>query len=124
MIYAFFDGDNIGDTLEILLMENKVAEAQNFSNNIKVAFTEIKAKLKSSPDVEIIIAGGDDLLIKYNPALHDKSLLEEVSAIFKARTNHSMSCGVGEDIPQSVQNLYLAKLYGKNRIRGFSGYDK
>ena len=118
MGYAFFDGDNIGDTLEILLVEEKVAEAQRFSRNIKIAISEIEAKLKDIPDTEIIIAGGDDLLIKYDSRLHNMSFLEEIRTIFKARTNHSMSCGVGENIPHSVQNLYLAKLYGKNQIKG------
>jgi hypothetical protein len=117
MIYAFFDGDNIGDKLEILLLEGKIAEAQDFSHNIETAIDEIKIKLKSNPDVEIIIAGGDDLLIGYDPAMHNDLFLEELRSIFKARTNHSMSCGIGESIPQAVRNLYLAKLYGKNRIR-------
>jgi len=118
MVYAFFDGDNIGDTLEILLTEDKVAEAKSFSNSIRDAFGDIEANLKASPDVEVVISGGDDLLIRYDPTLHGKSFIQQIMATFKSRTGHSLSCGVGEDIPQSVRNLYLAKLYGKNQIKG------
>lgn len=118
MLYAFFDGDNIGDTLEILLTENKVQEARHFSRNVKDAFVEIEKRLREESDVEIVICGGDDLLIKYDSRVHNKRLLEDIMTIFEDITNHSMSCGVGENTAQAVRNLYLAKLYGKNRIKG------
>lgn len=37
MFYAFFDGDNIGNTIEILLLDGKISEATVLSNNIKNA---------------------------------------------------------------------------------------
>lgn len=60
--YAFFDGDNIGDKVETLLIEGRIFEASKFSEDIKAALSEIEQILKPKTDIEIIIAGGDDLL--------------------------------------------------------------
>lgn len=118
MLYAFFDGDNIGSTLEILLRENRITEASILSDKIKTAFSEIEIKLKAFDDLEILIAAGDDLLIRYTPQPQDEDLLEEIRNIFETKTGLSLSCGIGDTVPLSVQNLYLAKLYGKNRVIG------
>jgi hypothetical protein len=44
-VYAFFDGDNVGNRLEILLTEEKVEEAVRFSRNIQAALVEIEGLL-------------------------------------------------------------------------------
>ncbi len=118
MLYAFFDGDNIGNTLEILLIEGRISEAVVLSKNVTIAMTELETFLKAKSDVEIIILGGDDILIKYNDVKHNKDFLVEIARIFKDYTGLTMSCGVGGEITESVYNLRLAKLYGKNQIRG------
>jgi hypothetical protein len=118
MLYAFFDGDNIGPTIEILLTENRIDEAVNLSKSINTVISEIEGILKSKDGIEIIILGGDDILIRYDTLKHGNELLEEIRNTFKARTGNSMSCGVGKDIPESIWNLHLAKLHGKNMIKG------
>lgn len=118
MKYAFFDGDNVGNSIEILLRESRIAEATDLSFKIKVAFSEIVSKLETLENVEIVIAAGDDLLIEYHAKSSDNELLEEIRGKFQKITGLSLSCGIGDTVPQSVQNLYLAKLYGKNQIRG------
>ena len=62
MKYAFFDGDNVGNTIEILLIENKIKEAQDLSNNITKSLNKIKKRINDK--CEIVLMGGDDLLIK------------------------------------------------------------
>lgn len=118
MLYAFFDGDNIGLTLERLLTENKVSEATTFSENVKTAILEIEGILKSTADIDIVILGGDDILIKFDLAEHDIDFLKSIMDRFRVTTGNTMSCGVGENIPKSIWNLHLAKLYGKNIIKG------
>lgn len=118
MPYAFFDGDNIGNTIEVLLIEGKVAEAISLSENINDAANKIGKILRSRNGIEVMILGGDDLLIKYDSEKYGSELLEEIRTLFQAKTGLSMSCGVGENIPESIQNLRLAKLYGKDQIKG------
>lgn len=118
MPYAFFDGDNVGNTIEILLIENKVDEATLLSRHINDAVYQLKIKLKKNSDVDVIILGGDDLLIKYDIDNDDIGLLEDIREIFKSTTGLNMSCGVGSTISEAIQNLHLAKLYGKNQLIG------
>lgn len=119
MRYAFFDGDNIGPTIEILLTENKISEAMAFSENIKAALLAIEKLLKSTDGIKIIVLGGDDILIEFDPGKHDLDFLERLRYTFKDKTGNSMSCGVGKDVPQSIWHLHIAKLYGKNTIKGW-----
>ena len=118
MLYAFFDGDNIGPTVEILLTENKISEAVTFSENVAAAMLAIDKLLKSTDGVKIIILGGDDILIEFDPKKNGLEFLEKIRKIFKEKTGNSMSCGIGADLPQSIWQLHIAKLYGKNAIKG------
>ncbi len=117
--YAFFDADNVGSTIEILLRENKIDKAVELSENIKHALLEIERNIRSQTDIKILISAGDDLLIefKFQPEI-SAVFLNETRVLFFEKTSLSLSCGVGDSIPNSVENLYLAKLYGKNRIIG------
>lgn len=118
MLYAFFDGDNIGPTVEILLTENRIAEAVEFSENIKSAMLEIENLLVSTDGINTLIIGGDDIVIQFDPSKQNIDFLENIRNIFKHRTGNSMSCGVGSSMQESIWNLHIAKLYGKNTIRG------
>ncbi|WP_171974682.1 mCpol domain-containing protein [Leptolyngbya sp. 'hensonii'] len=117
-MYAFFDGDNIGSTIEILLTEGQIEKASNLSKNIQIALTEIEGFLKSKKGIEIIILGGDDILISYSSLEKEEALLEDVKSRFLKRTGNTMSCGVSENLSEAIWNLHLAKLYGKNMIKG------
>ncbi|MBE9206708.1 mCpol domain-containing protein [Nostoc sp. LEGE 06077] len=115
-VYAFLDGDNIGERLSELLNQNLTFEAEFLSENIKIAIFEIEKYINSKKDIKIIIAGGDDVLIKYNYSKYGVGILEEIIAIFKSHTGLSMSCGVGLSIEQSIINLDTAKKKGRNQI--------
>jgi hypothetical protein len=117
-MYAFFDGDNIGDKMEIMLLENRLAEAAEFSEKLESALSLLEEITKSQDGVEVIILGGDDLLFKYaDNYKHIHEFLERIRSEFYRITGSTMSCGVGETARESVINLYLAKLYGKNQIK-------
>lgn len=116
MKYAFFDGDNIGATLESLLNQDKVQEAAHLSESIKLAINKIESFVKLDQNAEIIIVGGDDVLIKYEPDKCEKKFLENIVEIFKVNTGLSMSCGLGENIDQSIYNLAIAKQTNKGSI--------
>ncbi|MCW5202856.1 mCpol domain-containing protein [Desulfobulbus sp. N2] len=118
MLYAFFDGDNIGTTIEILLTESKTNEAIMLSENIKTVMIEIENFLETIEYVEVLISGGDDLLIHFEKIEDSDELIDIIRRMFYSKTGTSMSCGVGTDVPQSIWNLHLAKLYGKNLVRG------
>jgi hypothetical protein len=117
-MYAFFDGDSIGDKMEIMLLENRLTEAAEFSEKLENAMSQLDEIVKSQEGVEIIILGGDDLLFKYqDDSKNILEYLEKIRSEFHRITGSTMSCGVGETVRESVINLYFAKLYGKNQIK-------
>ncbi|MEL6675274.1 MAG: mCpol domain-containing protein [Bacteroidota bacterium] len=117
-MFAFFDGDNIGDTIKRSLLEGNVDSARETSKRITSSLKEIEIFIDNYPEIEIIIIGGDDLLIKYPEETYAYKLLEEIRAIFSENMNHqnTFSCGVGKSIEEAIQNLDKAKLFGKNQI--------
>lgn len=117
-MYAFFDGDNIGDIVQILLLENKLEEASKFSNDLKMTFIKIQSFLSEKEDIKIIILGGDDLLIKYDATKYKLNIINDIIEIFQTSilNRTSISCGLGNTVEEAINNLGKAKLFGKNRI--------
>jgi hypothetical protein len=116
-VYAFFDGDGIGNKLEVLLLENKIDDAQKYSSALKKVFSEIEDELISDGNIEIIIIGGDDLLIELDFDNYGIDYLEKIRSKFEKRTGSTFSCGIGKNIQEAISNLYFAKVYGKNQIK-------
>jgi len=103
--------------MDIMLLENRIAEATEFSEKIESAMSRLGEITKSQEGVEVIILGGDDLLFKYQDNTKNiHEFLEKIRSEFYRITGSTMSCGVGETVRESVINLYFAKLYGKNQI--------
>lgn len=115
--YAFFDGDNIGNTIENLLANGKITEARHLSESIKLAIFQIELFVNSVEDAEIIIAGGDDVLIRYDANKCSYRLLEYISSIFTKQTGLSISCGVGNNVSQAIDNLINVKKQNKGSIK-------
>ncbi|MEM9681202.1 MAG: mCpol domain-containing protein [Bacteroidota bacterium] len=116
-VYAFLDGDSIGTRLEELLSKSKALEAALLSETIKTAMLEIDRLLSSKDDVEIIILGGDDVLIQYEYEIYGTEIVHEIIHTFKTVTGLSMSCGIGLSINQSILSLDAAKKNGKNLVK-------
>lgn len=117
-MFAFFDGDDIGPKLEILLIENKLQEASLFSESINIAMKEIESFLIKTKNIRVHILGGDDVLVEYDQSVDENFLVSEINNIFKARTGCTMSCGIGENLNQAIWNLHKAKLFGKDNVYG------
>jgi hypothetical protein len=118
--YAFFDGDNIGNTIENLLTNGRIQEAVHLSESIKLAIFQIELFIGRTEEAEIIIAGGDDVLIQYNSEKYSDVFLGKISQIFTNYTGLSMSCGVGENVSQAINNLTDVKQNSKGTIKSTS----
>ncbi len=115
-MYIFFDGDEIGNTMKNLLLNAKVDEASSLSSNINIAMQLIKERLDANNKCEILIWGGDDLLIKLNSSEGNTHIIDEVRKVFYEKTNCTMSGGIGKNIVEAMKNLNIAKNSGKNRV--------
>lgn len=111
------DFDNIGDKIDFFLYEDNFMEAQEISNSIKKSINEaINLIYKIFKNAKILLIGADDLLFSCHEL--KKEQLEVLMHFFFVNTNQTVSIGVGKDIREAMLNLKIAKVSGKNIIKG------
>ena len=115
-MYSYFDGDSIGDSIELLLLNGKIQEAKELSSKLNDAIYQLKMEMKLMPNIEIILFGGDDLLIYYDDFEKDMEIINAARNNYFNRCGHYISCGCGNTINLAMENLRKAKLMGKNHF--------
>lgn len=119
MKFIRIDADNIGDQIELALMNNDIEKAKEIASSVEQFMRELKAKLMLNPDFKILMAGCDDVLLIFDGDQSEISrLLEEIRIDFFSITTFTISIGIGDDLFQAIFNLKKAKLSGKNRVVG------
>ena len=116
MIFAHFDGDDVGPALELLLLDNLPQRAREYSEAVREAFDVLCQILAQNPDVKVIVAGGDDLVASWPEGSVEISKLEELRSSFHKTCGRTMSIGVGTSTTEAVHNLHRAKLMGKDQV--------
>lgn len=115
-MYAYFDGDNIGDSIELLLINANVKEATKLSVKLNDAIRQLKDELNDKLDIEIILYGGDDLLIKYDDVSDHLNIIQVARKNYFDCCGHYISCGCGDTLNIAMENLRKAKLMGRNHF--------
>lgn len=115
-MYAYFDGDNIGDSIELLLINANVKEATKLSAKLNDAISQLKNELNDKLDIEIILYGGDDLLIKYDEVSNHLNIIQAARKNYFDCCGHYISCGCGDTLNIAMENLRKAKLMGRNHF--------
>ena len=115
-LYIYFDGDDIGNHLELLLLDGKLKEAKLFSESIHRSFEKISKVLLSLNGACLVFSGGDDVVCMCDKTAWDANLSNKFQKEFQKATGCSLSGGVGTSIQEALMNLRRAKLSGKNRI--------
>lgn len=117
-IYIHFDGDGIGDRLELFLLDDEIDEAKKLSENVNQAMKEISAAIESIDGAQVLLVGGDDLIALFSDGSLDLKKIEELRERFLNKTGCTLSTGIGTSLQSALNNLRRAKLSGKNRIVG------
>lgn len=115
-MYVYFDGDNIGDSIELLLLNGDVKGATKLSAKLNDAIQQLKDELDNKLDIEIILFGGDDLLIKYDDVSNHLNIIQVARENYFDCCGHYISCGGGDTLNIAMQNLRKAKVMGKNHF--------
>jgi hypothetical protein len=115
-LYIRIDCDNVGDKIELALYNNDAQSAQKISDTIKDNIKWFVEKIINNLKAEVLLIGSDDILYKTNEELYDLNELENLRQEFYKRTNITLSIGIGHSISQSLVNLNIAKISGKNKI--------
>lgn len=120
-MYLFFDGDNVGPEIERLLTSGEVSEASKLSEAINIAISGLREWLNSQSEVELLLCGGGDILIRFDSEKNRRDVIDHVRSQFRLITGLTISCGVGIAPKDAIWNLHLAKLYGRDRVVGLQG---
>lgn len=113
-IYLALDGDNIGSHLESYILHEDVKGLQDFTESFNSVLNSIVRKIRQDPEIEIILLGGDSLLITL-PASRIKSVVDLVTNE-TLKTDFTFSGGYGPSMRHAYLALKLAKASGKNKI--------
>lgn len=82
--FAYLDGDDIGRRLELLLLDDEVEAAWRYSASVTNAMEGVQSLLASSfPSIELLLWGGDDMLVHWSSDEVTLSDLETLRSRFK-----------------------------------------
>lgn len=116
MIVAHFDGDDIGPVLELLLLDNKLDRAREYSQAITQALQHARHLLEEELGAEIIAYGGDDLVACWETGSVTEVDIKLIRSSFFDICGRTISVGIGVDSHDATSNLRRAKLLGKDHV--------
>ncbi len=115
MIVGHFDGDDIGSALELILLDNQLDRARQYSETVARALQKVRDFLEKDLDAEIMVCGGDDLIACWKEGSVTSADIKHIRAQFFDICSRTMSIGIGSTSREATQNLRRAKLLGKDR---------
>jgi minimal CRISPR polymerase domain len=111
-VFVLGDGDKIRQRVESLLLSGELAALRCLSVSITSAIAQLAHTAKAAMDAEVIVAGGDDLVLRVPKESFDQNTLASMAAFFMEQTGCGMSFGVGPDLDTAYLNLRRAKARG------------
>ncbi len=116
MKYFGLDGDSIGRHIELLLIQNKVHEVKEFSENIVKSLEKIKNEVLLN-EGDIIFCSGDSILFCGS---FDSNFSNKILQEFYEQTGRTASMGIGSNMAKTYLGLKLAKAKGGNQFVDYS----
>ena len=110
-----FDGDDVGNQIELLLLDGKLDEAAIISQKLILAIQQFRQSLENAGG-RIRLCGGDDVIATSPASSISLQLINKLRADFEATCGLTISGGVGSSVQEALLNLRRAKLSGKNRL--------
>jgi hypothetical protein len=115
-LYIFGDGDRVRERLEGFLLSHDLESLASLSRSLSEGIRLIGDELSLRMGAELVMAGGDDILVRVPTSKYDTKLLDEMVKIYIEKTGLSMSFGVGLTLEQAYLNLRRAKSSNSNKI--------
>lgn len=115
-VFVRLDGDNIGDKIELALLDGEWEFAQQVHDSVQMSMKSLKSIIIGIESSIILMAGCDDILFSLNKSYFNEEDLSKLKATFLKDVGLTMSVGVGKSPIDAINNLRRAKISGKNRI--------
>jgi hypothetical protein len=109
------DGDNIGDAIELALLNENYVQAQQIHDIIQSGINHLSNLIQLRESAKILLIGSDDILFSAQNTNDLSDFVERLRIEFKKLTKFSISIGIGDTITYSLLNLKKAKLSGRDQ---------
>jgi hypothetical protein len=106
------DADRVRVRVEQLLLSADLDGLADFSRNLSAAVRSIADNVAERFQCEVVVAGGDDIVIALQRTHYDPGYLRELSTEFHKTTGCSISFGCGPTPIDAFVNLHKAKANG------------
>ncbi len=115
-LFVMGDGDKIRERIEYYLLNGEIENLKRFSQNLTDGVNRMKLFAASTMSAEIIMAGGDDILIRVESKRYNKAFVEQLAESFRSTTGVNCSFGIGRTVESVYLNLRRAKASGSGNI--------
>lgn len=117
--YIAIDGDDVGRSIERLVLLNDGQGLSDFSAKYRCAIRWLTSVLIDSLQGTALLSDGDSILIEVHTPSYSADRLAALSKEFVQLSGHTVSIGIGDTMRRAYLALKLAKLSGKNQIRHY-----
>jgi hypothetical protein len=115
-IYILGDGDQVRSKVEYYLFTYQLEDLTSFSQHLIQAVEEVKTLAIVTMKAQVIMAGGDDILLCVHKEDYLVSHIQKLSEVFFDTSGVTISFGVGNTIETAYLNLRKAKISKTSKI--------
>lgn len=108
-LYLLGDADRVRDGIDQRLLRGHLDDLRAFSFNLTVALAELVSAFQREMDAELIMAGGDDVLLRVLGTRYSRERHSQLCHQFFEATGCRMSFGVSSNLQTAYLNLRRAK---------------
>jgi hypothetical protein len=114
-VFVCIDADDVGDKLELLLLDENIDDAAALNNAIRDAMREMCETVNAEPTAELLMVGCDDIIVRL-PSTAVDSMVARIRSEFHSATGFTLTVGIGNSLRVALERLRRGKLVGKNTI--------
>jgi hypothetical protein len=115
-LYVLGDGDRVRVHVERRLLRSEFDELRTFSSALTNAVTALARDAQAQLGADVVMAGGDDILLRIPAASFSIEKLRDLSLNFAKRTGCTITFGVAPTIEGAFICLRRGKAAGGNII--------
>lgn len=108
-LYVLGDADRVRDGIDQRLLQGRLDDLKAFSTALTTAVAQLLHAFEAEMEAEVVMAGGDDVLLRVNGAKYSLPKNREVASRFLDATGCTMSFGVSDTLAGAYINLRRAK---------------
>jgi hypothetical protein len=114
-MFVCIDADNVGDKLELLLLDENIDDAAALNYAIRDAMRKMCETVNAEPTAELLMVGCDDIIVKLSSVAVD-SMVTRIRSEFHSATGFTLTVGIGSSLRIALERLRRGKLVGKNIV--------